>query len=112
MMLRSRIIIYSAGDVAKTTKIMSVKKRRAIKLLREAMAETTDESGSEDLDGRAEYVRKAAVVQPTSLQPPVANPTAQNSGAGILGIFVELGHVSRPAIKISTYSIGDWNLKD
>ncbi|KAJ3154690.1 hypothetical protein HDU89_007929 [Geranomyces variabilis] len=87
------------GEEADTTVRMSIKKRRAIKLLREALAEPTGDSDMDSGDDDIVLVPST----PKYLRTPASSPNRRSTGAGapesdITGIFTEVGRLYTKAL--------------
>ncbi|KAJ3170025.1 hypothetical protein HDU87_000491 [Geranomyces variabilis] len=88
------------GEEAATTVRMSIKKRRAIKLLREALAEPTGDSDADS--GNDEIVLVPST--PQYLRTPASSPKRRSAGgvlapeSDITGIFTEVGRLYTKAL--------------
>ncbi|KAJ3172613.1 hypothetical protein HDU88_005942 [Geranomyces variabilis] len=87
------------GEEADPTVRMSIKKRRAIKLLREALAEPTGDSDMDSGDDDIVLVPST----PEYLRTPASSPNRRSTGAGapesdITGIFTEVGRLYTKAL--------------
>ncbi|KAI8587432.1 hypothetical protein BDZ88DRAFT_241660 [Geranomyces variabilis] len=87
--------ISDDGEEADTTVRMSIKKRRAIKLLREALAEPTGDSDIDSGDDDIVLVPST----PKYLRTPASSPNRRSTGASdITGIFTEVGRLYTKAL--------------